>query len=91
MGWGEENDKNLESWKEWILKPHFESNRTWTLNEEFALKQTFYTKPAQIQGPSCKISVASTVFLLNFWTGTKVIAVQGGHPNAKILKLCKHG
>ena len=36
---GEKNDKNLESQKEWILKPHFESNRIWTLNEEFALKQ----------------------------------------------------
>ena len=39
MGWGEENDKNLESWKEWILKPQFESNRIWTPNEEFAMKQ----------------------------------------------------
>ena len=52
---------------------------------------TFYTKPAQIQGPSCKISVVSTVFLINVLTGTKVTAVQGGHPSAKILKLCKHG
>ena len=52
---------------------------------------SFYTKLAQIQGPHCKISVVSTVFLLNFLTGTKVIAVQGGHPSAKILKLCKHG
>ena len=52
---------------------------------------TFYTKPAQIQGPSCKISVASTVFLPKFLTGTKVIAVQGGDPSVKILKLCKHG